>query len=155
MGPRENHSQLQGQVLLREKREQTQIPKSVLKTDETQVSMLPRLATLGTAASLLNSSPAEIPSEGGSISIPVMVGHRGDHGHPGDRCLPWPQGDGAVCVLQHLEFSSWSVTYEPCKLGKSLHLPEPPYHPCLSFPTWKPRMSALSHGWSVTNTLRL
>lgn len=50
-------------------------------TDETRVSMLPRLATLGTAASLLNSSPAEIPFEGENISVTVMVGHRGDSGH--------------------------------------------------------------------------
>lgn len=52
MGPHE--SQLEGQVLLREEREQKPIiPQS---TDDTQVSMLPRLATLGTAASLLNYS---------------------------------------------------------------------------------------------------
>lgn len=54
--------------------------------------MLLRLATLGTAASLLNFSPTEISFEEGNISFIVMVGHRGDCGGPGDRRLKWPRG---------------------------------------------------------------
>lgn len=109
---------------------------------------------LDTAASLLNSPPAEVPFQGGSISFTVTVGHRGDRGLPGDQCLQWPQDDGAVCVLKHLEFSSWSVTYELCKLWGN-HCTSPSllsetFHPCLGFPTWKTRMSALSGGLSVT-----
>jgi hypothetical protein len=62
----------------------------------------------------------------------------------------------AVCVLQHLEFSSWSVIYEPCKLGKSLYLPEPPLNNFPSVPQFphleNKDVSPIS--WVVCNQIR-